>query len=208
MISGQEVEFHTVPKVDWEGALSLQLRPLLSGIETDAVLKDKFWGVQAEIAALLGQMKNTTAMEYLIKGLSLKHPAARKAVVAALGEFKDPKIIKDIKPLLDDKNSYLVPAEVCRTLGKTKDPSVEPLIMSMLTRASWLDAIRAVAVDGIAHLKGAESIEFLKKYSEYGNEERPRFAAIRRWWRPSEKMSSPAPGRSSRPPGRRSPGRW
>src|SRR3989338_7307171 len=150
-----------------------------SEILGEAMLKDKFWGVQAEIAALLGQMKNTTAMEYLIKGLSLKHPAARKAVVAALGEFKDPKIIKDIKPLLDDKNSYLVPAEVCRTLGKTKDPSVEPLIMSMLTRASWLDAIRAVAVDGIAHLKGAESIEFLKKYSEYGNEERPRFAAIR-----------------------------
>ena len=145
----------------------------------EAMLRDKFWGVQAEIAALLGQMKNTTAMEYLIKGLSIKHPSARKSVVAALGEFRDPKIIKDIKPLLDDKNSYLVPAEACRTLGKTKDPSAEALIMSMLTRDSWLDAIRAVAVDGMAHLKGAEAIEFLKKYSEYGNEERPRFAAIR-----------------------------
>lgn len=145
----------------------------------EAMLRDRFWGVQAEIAALLGQMKNQAAMEFLIKGLSLKHPLARKAVAAALGEFKDPKIIKEIKPLLDDRNSYLVPAEACRTLGKTKDPSAEPILKAMLMRDSWLDAIRAASVDGLAHLHGHEAIETLKKYSEYGWEERPRFAAIK-----------------------------
>src|SRR3989338_2321899 len=146
----------------------------------EAMLKDKFWGVQAEIAALLGQMKIQTAMEYLVKGLSIKHPSARKAVVAALGEFRDPRIIKDVKPLLDDSNSYLVPAEACRALGKTKDASVEQLLKNMLTRDSWLDSIRAIAIDGLAQLHGAEAIEIFKKYSEYGWEERPRFVSIRK----------------------------
>ncbi len=144
-----------------------------------AMLKDKFWGVQAEIAALLGQMRNQVSLEYLLRGLLLKHPLARKAIVASLGEFKDSKIIKEIKPLLDDKNSYLVPAEVCRTLGKTKDPSVEPFLQTMLNRDSWLDVIRAGAVDGFAQLHGSEAIELLKNYAQRGNVHRTRMLAIK-----------------------------
>src|SRR3989338_1502698 len=145
----------------------------------DAMLNEKFWGVQAEIATLLGQMRNQTALDYLVKGLSLKHPLARRAAVAALGEFKDPRVIKEIKHLLDDKNSYLVPAEVCRTLGKTRDISVEPILKTMTARDSWIDAIRAGAVDGFAHLHGTDSIEILKEYAQRGNAHRTRMFAIK-----------------------------
>lgn len=145
----------------------------------EAMLRDSFWGVQAEIATLLGQMRNQTALEFLLKGLSIKHPLARKAVVAALGEFKEPRIVKELKPVLDDKESYLVPAEACRSLGKTREPSAETLLKAMLGRDSWIDAIRAGAVDGIAQLHGSESIELLKKFAERGNVHRTRMFAIK-----------------------------
>ena len=144
-----------------------------------AMLKEKFWGVQAEIAALLGHMRNRKSVEYLKKGLALHHPLARRAVITALGAVKDPMLVKDIKHLLDDKNSYAVPAEVCRTLGKTKDPSVEPMLHSMLNRESWTDVVRAGAVEGLAHLHGAESLDLLMKYASPGNHERTRMLAIR-----------------------------
>ncbi|HLC77200.1 MAG TPA: M1 family aminopeptidase [archaeon] len=143
------------------------------------MLKEKFWGVQAEIAALLGQMRNQTALEYLIKGLSIKHPLARKAVVAALGEFRDSKIIKDLKNVIEDKTSYIVPAEAYRSLCKTKDISVEPIIKTAFERESWLDVIRSCALDGLAQLHGEGSIETMKRYAKRGNEDRTRFVAIR-----------------------------
>lgn len=144
-----------------------------------AMLKDKFWGVQAEIAKLLGQARGKAALEYLIKGLQLKHPLARRAVVAALGEFKDAKIIEILRPLLEDKNSYLVPAEACRTLGKLKDPSIEPLLHSMLNKESWIDCIRSGVIDGLAQLHGSDSVEILKKYAKRGHVHRTRMFAIK-----------------------------
>jgi len=156
-----------------------------NGTEADAeilgkaMLKDKFWGVQADIASYLGHMRNRKSVEYLKKGLALHHPLARRAVVTALGTVKDPTLLKDVKALLDDKRSYTVPAEVCRTLGKTKDPSVEPLLHSMLNRESWTDIIRAGAIEGLAHLHGMESLDLLIKYASPGYYERTRMMAIR-----------------------------
>ncbi len=144
-----------------------------------AMLNEKFWGVQAEIATLLGQMRNQVALQYLIKGLLIKHPLARRSVVAALGEFRDPKIIKEVKTILDDKNSYVVPAEACRTLGKMKDPSVEPLLQTMLKTDSWLDLIRVGALDGLVSLHGSDAIDSMKKYAQRGTVQRTRLFAIK-----------------------------
>ncbi len=144
-----------------------------------AMLNDKFWATQAEIAGLLGHIRNRKAVEYLKKGLEMKHPLARRAAVAAMSNVKDPSLVKDLRPLLDDKNSYLVPAEVCKTLGKTKDLGAEGLIQGMLSKESWIDSIRAGAVEGLAHLHGEDAIEMLLKYSRPGHFSRTRMMAIR-----------------------------
>ncbi len=145
----------------------------------NAMLKEKFWGVQAEIATLLGQIRNQASLDYLLKGLSLPHPLTRQAVLSALAEFRDPKIIKDVRVMLDDKKSYFVPAEACSTLGKLKDPSAEPILNNALQRESWLDVIRGGAINGLAHLRGEDSVDLLKKFSQQGVEHRTRMVAIR-----------------------------
>ena len=54
-----------------------------------ALEHDTFWGVQAEIATVLGKIHTPEALEALLANVHIPHPKARRAVVTALGEFKD-----------------------------------------------------------------------------------------------------------------------
>src|SRR5262249_38745267 len=54
-----------------------------------ALEQETFWGVQAEVARLLGKIHTPAALEALLANTRLPHPKARRAVVTALGEFKD-----------------------------------------------------------------------------------------------------------------------
>src|SRR5262249_56852519 len=53
-----------------------------------ALEHDSFWGVQAEIARILGKIHTPAALETLLANTQLPHPKARRAVTTALGEFK------------------------------------------------------------------------------------------------------------------------
>src|SRR5271163_5161983 len=45
----------------------------------EALLNDKFWGVQADAAAALGTVRTSDARAALVEGLALAHPKARRA---------------------------------------------------------------------------------------------------------------------------------
>ena len=51
--------------------------------------QETFWGVQAEVARILGKIHTPAALEALLANTRLPHPKARRAVVTALGGFKD-----------------------------------------------------------------------------------------------------------------------
>ena len=55
----------------------------------DAVLRDKFWGVQFEAARALGGMRSEIARDALLACLKVRHPKARRGVVGALGQFRE-----------------------------------------------------------------------------------------------------------------------
>ena len=54
----------------------------------DAMLTDKFWGVQSDAATALGAIRTTAALDALIEGLKLPHPKVRRSVARALGNFR------------------------------------------------------------------------------------------------------------------------
>ncbi len=141
-----------------------------------ALLKEQFWGLQEDIASLLGAMKNEKSLAALIGALEIKHPLVKRAVIAALGEMKDARITNELKKHLDDKSGYTVRSEVCRALGKSGDKSVEPLLKEMIEKDSWLDVIRTGAMSGLYQL--TDDIEILKKYSKPGHAKRTRLTAI------------------------------
>ena len=95
----------------------------------EAMLNDKFWGVQADAAAALGTVRTSDARDALIEGLALAHPKARRAVARALGEFRgDADAARGARGVCWKKAtpSYFVESESVYALGRTRDASAFP----------------------------------------------------------------------------------
>jgi aminopeptidase N len=82
--------------------------------------EDEFWGVRAEAAEALGNLRSEEAFATLEKALAITHPKVRRAVVAALGHFRSTKAAEALKKVALRDASYLVEAEAARSLGATK----------------------------------------------------------------------------------------
>ncbi len=145
-----------------------------------AVLKDTFWGVQAEAAKALGVIRTTSALKALIASLKTKHPRARRAVVKALGEFKDEEAAKVLVGILDEGDpSYFVEAEGARSLGKTRSPKAFDVLKKNLRKESFNEIIRGGVFDGFAELKDQQAIPILIEWTRYGKPHAARESATK-----------------------------
>ncbi|MEL7316353.1 MAG: M1 family metallopeptidase, partial [Cyanobacteria bacterium J06559_3] len=85
----------------------------------DALKGDRFWGVRAEVAEQLAELKLDQAVDALLEGLQDSHPKVRRAVVAALGSVKTAASYQVLSKLTQEGDaSYYVEAEAARALGK------------------------------------------------------------------------------------------
>ena len=144
-----------------------------------ALRDDRFWGVQAEIAKALGGTKAPRALSILKDVLSLKHPKARRAVVEAMGEFRDPRAAKALEPVLIRDVSYFVEAAAARALGKTRDPRALAALEAALGKSSFNEVIRAAALDGLVDLEDDRAFGLAKRWTARGLPELARLGAIR-----------------------------
>jgi aminopeptidase N len=141
--------------------------------------REKFWGVQAEIALAISGIRTETSFQLLKKMVGTRNLKVRRAVATALGEFKSEKALDTLKILLSDKNSYFVPMEAARSIGRTGQEQAMQILKKTLSVASWNDVIKSGALEGIAQLQTDESIQLLKEHASYGYNERSRMTAIR-----------------------------
>ncbi|HXN86791.1 MAG TPA: DUF3458 domain-containing protein, partial [Candidatus Binataceae bacterium] len=146
----------------------------------EALLNDKFWGVQADAAAALGTVGTSDARAALIEGLALEHPKARRAAARALGEFRgDAEAATALATLIEKGDpSYFVESEAVYALGRTRDARAFAHLEKALQKDSYLDTIRANALGGMAELRDERGIEVAKQWSAYGKPPRARVAAI------------------------------
>jgi aminopeptidase N len=146
-----------------------------------ALLQEKFWGVQSEAARALARVGTNTAMEALLDGLrQVEQPKTRRAIYEALGSYPNPRVLSEVRGRFDSERSYFAEAEGARTLGRMKDPSVMGVLKEQLKKDSWNEILRIGAIDGIASLQMPESVQILKEYSRYGQHPNVRMTAIRR----------------------------
>jgi aminopeptidase N len=123
-----------------------------------AGLKDPFWGVQAEAAKSLGVIRTSDALKALLSCLKTKHPKARRAVVKALGEFRDEEAAKTLAAVLEEGDpSYYVEGEAARSIGKTKSPKAFDVLKRNLRKESHNEAIRIGVFDGYGELKDPQA---------------------------------------------------
>lgn len=154
----------------------------------DAIVTDPFWAVQAETAARLSEVRLDAARDSLIQALGQLvqgHPKARRAVVTALGTFKDEKSAAALKAFADKDVSYSVEADATYAWASArlrpapvpvaKDvDEVEAFLLSQLEKDAYREVIRTASLHALSELPGI------------GRGERPRStAALIEWSGPS-----------------------
>jgi aminopeptidase N len=144
------------------------------------LLNDKFWGVQADCATALGAIRTTAALDALLEGLKLPHPKARRAVMRALGNFRDNERAASAlaEVVARGDASYFVEAEAALALAKTRDARAWAHLTDALGRDSYLEVIRTHALAGMAELRDERAIEVARDYAKYGRPARTRVAAV------------------------------
>jgi aminopeptidase N len=145
----------------------------------EAMHQDPFWGVSARAAKGLGEIRTEKAMQALIGGLKVTHPKARRAVVKALGNFKDEKAFESLRPLAEKDASYFVEAEAVHAIARTKAESAFPLVVGALEKDSFNDIIRCKALEGLGELDDDKALSILYEHSRYGKPELVRAQALR-----------------------------
>ncbi len=119
---------------------------------------DPFWGVPAQAAAAIGATRAPWARRILVEALTHRHPKVRRAVAAALGNFRDGVVAEALVPVAAHDASYFVRAAALESLGKTRDPRAFDVLAAAVEERTWNASVEGGAVRGLAEL--AESRAF------------------------------------------------
>jgi len=144
-----------------------------------AVHQDPFWGVSARAARALGEVGTEAAKGALIGALAITHPKARRAVVKALGSFKDQAVFRALLPLAAQEPSYFVEAEAVLAAARTKTEGAFEVLKQALERDSFNEVVRCRALEGFGELDDERSLPILLEYARYGHHELIRAQALR-----------------------------
>lgn len=145
-----------------------------------AVLHDGFWGVQAEAARALGQMRSEIARDALLACVKVRQPKARRGVVAALGQFReDAKAAAALEAIVRAGDaSYYVEAAAAAALGRTRAPQAFDVLSKVaMKRESLNDAVRIGALAGLAELKDERALAIAIEWTRAGKSNAVRGAA-------------------------------
>ncbi|HWC28484.1 MAG TPA: M1 family aminopeptidase [Dehalococcoidia bacterium] len=143
-----------------------------------ALRDDAFWGVQAEAARALGSIRSNQALDELLASLNVQHPKARRAVVRALGEFREERAGQALARVIDEGDaSYYVEASATAAIGKTRTQAAYGALERSLGKNSQNDIIRASAFEGFGQLRDERGVQLGLEWSRYGRPPNVRGAA-------------------------------
>jgi aminopeptidase N len=144
-----------------------------------ALRQDRFWGVAARAAKALGEIGTDQAKGILMDALAIEHPKARRAVVKALGNFKDEAVFRALISLAEQDPSYFVEAEAVLAAARTKVGDAFPVLKRALERESYNQVVRCRALEGLGELDRDDGLPLLFAYCRYGHHEMVRAQALR-----------------------------
>ncbi|MGC2131216.1 MAG: M1 family aminopeptidase [Candidatus Aquilonibacter sp.] len=139
--------------------------------------RDPFWGVLEEAAAALGATRAPWAREILVSAMHHKHPKVRRAVAAALGNFRDAGVASTLLSASQDDESYFVRAAALESLGKTRDPRAFDILVAAIGGRSWNGTVESGAARGLAETGDARAADALIGAIHLGVDEGLRRAA-------------------------------
>jgi aminopeptidase N len=116
-----------------------------------ALAGDPFWGVAAEVAIVLGELRSPAGRDALLANVRHPHPKVRRSIAEALGNYHDAEVASALLAMSTDE-SYFVVAAAYEALGKTCDSRAFDALRAALGGVSWNETIEAGAARGLAEL--------------------------------------------------------
>lgn len=138
------------------------------------------WGVSVESAKALGTMGTPAARQALKEAYGVSDPQVRRAVVAALGSFKDDSVAELLARIITDgkEQSYFVLADAAQSLGKIKSGNALAALTQALTIPSWNEVVRVGVLNGLAELGDERAVDLAIEHASAGKPWLARPAAI------------------------------
>ena len=108
----------------------------------------------------------------------MRAPKVRRAVAAALGEFRSAEVASALLAPARSDESYFVRAAALAALGKTRDARAFDVLRARSRAPSWNGTIEAGAARGLAELADARAIDLLIDATKLGRDEGLRRVAV------------------------------
>jgi aminopeptidase N len=133
--------------------------------------KDAFWATRAACAKALARVRSPQSRRELLEGVKVPHPKARRAVMAALCEFRGHDEVTGALRRTCEKGdeSYFVEAEAARSFGKLRVPGGLQVLEKVAARASFQDVVAAAALDGMASTLDPAAYPYVESRTAYGH---------------------------------------
>ncbi|HEY1977842.1 MAG TPA: M1 family aminopeptidase [Candidatus Baltobacteraceae bacterium] len=144
----------------------------------DAFAGDTFWGVLVQAAAAIGETRAPWAREMLVEAIGHAHPKVRRAVAAALGNFRHADAASALIGPAKSDASYFVRSASLTSLGKTRDPRAFDVLASAVRETTWNGTVEAGAVRGLAELADARAMPLVRDAGAENRDEGIRRAAV------------------------------
>jgi aminopeptidase N len=160
----------------------------LSGFKDDATVlalkhaasKEQYWSVRAEAVRSIGKIGGKLALETLLAMRSVSQRRVRRAVIAALGEFKGESpahsALKDA--LFHDESPY-VQCEAALSLAKSAAPEAVQLLRQAMDIPSPEHGLTEASLEGLGITKQDAARETIRANLPYGKPTRVRVGALK-----------------------------
>ncbi len=165
-----------------EAAMALGKINSVSAVQalSEALIEEKFWGVQGEIGSALGQISTPEAVEALLYGLkTITHPKARRPCLSALGGSRSACVREELQKFSQTEKSYFTENASLLARGKSGDMSLIAEFPARMKRESWNDILRCGALEAMTALQPPGLVSILKKHTAYGHSHSLRLTAVR-----------------------------
>ncbi len=106
---------------------------------------DPFWAVRRSAVETIAKIKDKKYIDFFKAKCGDNNSKVRTSALRALGDFKNPDLIKFFEERFEKDSSYLAQAEALRSIGKCGDKSVIPFLKQASTMKSPRNVIKRAA---------------------------------------------------------------
>jgi aminopeptidase N len=163
-----------------EGLASFKNDPgVVEALERAAGDEGDHYSVRSEAAKSLGKVGTKQALEALLRLSGVKHRRVRRAVVAALGEFRDEKVAEPLLAALRGDESPYVQCQAALSYAKARQKDSYAVLTSAFGTPSPENSISEACLDALGYVKELPTRAFLREHLQYGQPTRIRIGALK-----------------------------